>query len=278
MKRLKTSRSSVPKPSGWLLPFLASIISGLDPISRIAEFVLDFFFPWSASHRLVDVGLPEIGPVESIHSSVPRQVGTPLARPAAAGDRASLAGLFLVSRWRKVLFLDLDETLIHASPNPYQTDFVPHFSVTVSIHGASTPFYVCRRPFVEHFLHTLASHYELWVFTASISDYANAVIDRLDPSGYLISRRLFRDDCTSVGQDQFVKDLSKHFDDMARCMLLDNSPLAHVICEENAVPCTSFYGDVRDTELLDLLPFFLGLAHVEDVRSVLRLRTFARRG
>ena len=36
------------------------------------------------------------------------------------------------------------------------------------------------------------------------------------------------------------------------------------------VPCQSWFDDMQDTELLDLIPFFEGLAQVDDVYSVLR--------
>jgi RNA polymerase II subunit A small phosphatase-like protein len=48
--------------------------------------------------------------------------------------------------------------------------------------------------------------YEIFIFTASISEYANPVIDRIDPNR-LCSVRLYREDCVMYN-NIFVKDLS----------------------------------------------------------------------
>lgn len=43
-----------------------------------------------------------------------------------------------------------------------------------------TQFYVYKRPHVDHFLSTVAQWYDIVVFTASLGEYANPVIDALD--------------------------------------------------------------------------------------------------
>eukprot|EP00762_Andalucia_godoyi_P006812 ANDGO_00892.mRNA.1 CTD nuclear envelope phosphatase 1 homolog len=173
---------------------------------------------------------------------------------------------------KKILFLDLDETLIHSSINP-ESSTKAHYKFTVTLDGTLCDFYVFERPFVDAFLQQLSFWYELWIFTASLPEYANPVIDRLDRKR-LISKRLFRQQCTLRGET-FVKDIKLYTPrrdlDLSRAVLLDNSPHAGMVCEDNLVPCISFYGDY-DEELLDLIPFFHALWYVQDVRSVIRLR------
>ena len=40
--------------------------------------------------------------------------------------------------------------------------------------------------------------FEIVIFTASRQDYADAVVDKLDPSGKLIDHRLYRQHCMPV--------------------------------------------------------------------------------
>lgn len=53
-------------------------------------------------------------------------------------------------------------------------------------------YYVKIRPFARDFLKALSKHFELVIFTAALKEYADKVIDYLDPSGF-INRRFYRD-------------------------------------------------------------------------------------
>jgi TFIIF-interacting CTD phosphatase-like protein len=69
-----------------------------------------------------------------------------------------------------------------------------------------------------------------------------------------------------------VKDLSRLNRDLARTIIIDNSPESYVLQPENAIPIKSFFGDNNDTSLLDLIPFLKDIVNkdVSDVRSVLK--------
>jgi len=55
---------------------------------------------------------------------------------------------------------------------------------------------------------------------------------------------------------------------------LENFALIHCVCAANALPISSFNEDsVDDDELLTLLPFLEAIHGLQDVRSVLGLRT-----
>lgn len=41
----------------------------------------------------------------------------------------------------------------------------------------------------------MAEHFEIIIYTASNSDYANKIIDYLDPTGTSVKYRLFREHC-----------------------------------------------------------------------------------
>ena len=59
------------------------------------------------------------------------------------------------------------------------------------------------RPFCIEFLREMGKIFEIVVFTASRQDYADAVIDKLDPDNSLIDHRLYRQHCLSVYGKKF---------------------------------------------------------------------------
>lgn len=166
---------------------------------------------------------------------------------------------------KKCVVIDLDETLVHSSFKPVNNaDFV----VPVEIDGATHQVYVMKRPHVDEFLRRMGELFECVLFTASLSKYADPVADLLDKWGSFRCR-LFRESCV-FHHGNYVKDLSRLGRDMNQLVILDNSPASYIFHPDNAVPVASWFDDMSDTELLDLLPFFERLSKVEDVYSVLQ--------
>jgi len=170
---------------------------------------------------------------------------------------------------RKCLVLDLDETLVHSSFQPVECSF----SIPIELDGTQYGVYVLKRPYVDEFIAECAKYYELVIFTASLSEYANPVIDTLDKDG-LIKHRLFRESCVFHEGQVYVKDLSRLGRDIKDCIIIDNSPLSYLFHPTNAIGCTSWFGDYMDTELRDLLPVLRGqLCTINDVRTMLDAST-----
>eukprot|EP01116_Phalansterium_solitarium_P006939 TRINITY_DN19377_c0_g1_i1.p1 TRINITY_DN19377_c0_g1~~TRINITY_DN19377_c0_g1_i1.p1 ORF type:complete len:281 (-),score=93.20 TRINITY_DN19377_c0_g1_i1:451-1293(-) len=171
---------------------------------------------------------------------------------------------------KKILVLDLDETLVHATTRPMAKqpcDMV----VRVSVEGVSCVFYVSKRPHVDHFIRTVSQWFEVIVFTASLSQYADPVIDVLDPRR-LIKRRFFRESCVQRN-GSYVKNLHSIYHDLSQVVIIDNSPAAYSLNRENAIPIADWLGDnAQDEALLTMLPFLNALRHISDVRSILSLR------
>eukprot|EP00035_Acanthoeca_spectabilis_P020012 m.430728 g.430728 ORF g.430728 m.430728 type:complete len:245 (+) comp17208_c0_seq1:141-875(+) len=163
------------------------------------------------------------------------------------------------------LVLDLDETLVHSSFKPVpNADFV----VPIEIDGQSHHVYVLKRPFVDQFLKAMEPLFEVVLFTASLSKYADPVTDLLDPDG-VCRYRLFRQHCV-FHRGTYVKDLSRLGRDLTHTVIVDNSPASYIFQPDNAIPCQSWFDNRSDTELRDLIPFFEDLAKVSDVTKVLR--------
>ncbi|GAA5951393.1 hypothetical protein JCM10213_006900, partial [Rhodosporidiobolus nylandii] len=117
------------------------------------------------------------------------------------------------------------------------------------------------------FLKAMGEIYEVVVFTASLSKYADPVLDQLDVHR-VVKHRLFRESCYN-NKGNYVKDLSQLGRPMEESIIIDNSPASYVFHPNNAVPISSWFNDPHDTELTDLVPFLTDLAGVDDVRAVL---------
>ncbi|KAJ1677334.1 Nuclear envelope morphology protein 1, partial [Spiromyces aspiralis] len=155
---------------------------------------------------------------------------------------------------KKTLVLDLDETLIHSTPlGPYRA----HHRIEVVIDKTSCLYYVYKRPHVDYFLRKacVSEWYKVVVFTASMPEYADPVVDFLDPNNKFISARYFRDSCIPHNSS-YAKDLRVVDPDLSQVILIDNSPFSHLIHQENGIPIQTWINnDPKDEALLDLLPF-----------------------
>lgn len=193
---------------------------------------------------------------------------------------------------QKTLVLDLDETLIHSTSRPLYTHtgnggllgFGEMFGrrnkaaghmVEVVLGGRSTLYHVYKRPFVDYFLRVVSGWYTLVIFTASMQEYADPVIDWLDAGRGILGRRLFRESCTQLPNGSYTKDLSIVEQDLARVCLIDNSPICYSVNEANGIPIEGWTHDPNDEALLDLLPVLDSLRFTSDVRRVLGIRGFS---
>ncbi|KAJ0405366.1 hypothetical protein P43SY_000245 [Pythium insidiosum] len=163
---------------------------------------------------------------------------------------------------KKCLVLDLDETLVHSSFRPTQN---PDYIIPVDIDGTVHQVYVCKRPGVDEFLIEMAKHYEIVVYTASLSKYADPLLDRLDPEN-VIRHRLFREHCVQY-EGNYVKDLSLLDREIAHTIIIDNSPMSYLFHPRNAIGCSSFIDDMNDRELDSIARFLTNIRSVDDVRA-----------
>lgn len=109
----------------------------------------------------------------------------------------------------KTLVLDLDETLIHSTsrsptlkaglglsaPGRRGKSKLSMRHVEVILDGRSTVYTVYKRPWVDYFLRKVSAWYTVVIFTASVREYADPVIDWLDGGdggGGMVGQRLFR--------------------------------------------------------------------------------------
>jgi len=190
---------------------------------------------------------------------------------------------------KPTLVLDMDETLIHAAIDcipiesyrdyyaeelnrgwdfffclPYIDDQDSHTIVNVK-----------KRKGVDMFLEKMSKHFELVLWTAGDKVYADCILDRLDPNGY-ISHRLYREHCTVLNIDNgvYMKNLKRLGRNMRRTLILENSPRNFGFQIDNGIPITSFEayfdGDVSvfdetDEKLLELTPLLMDCRNDDDL-------------
>ncbi|WVO12585.1 hypothetical protein L204_100190 [Cryptococcus depauperatus] len=201
---------------------------------------------------------------------------------------------------QKTLILDLDETLIHSTSRPLNypgrnsgdggilglslgslmgvgrkgKGREGGHTVEVVVNGRSTMYHVYKRPYVDHFLKKVASWYTLVIFTASMPEYADPVIDWLDNGRNLFSKKLYRESCHLQANGSYIKDLELVEKDLGKVCFMDNSPISYSWNKANALPIEGWTSDPNDEALLHSIPVLDSLRFVNDVRSVLGIRGF----
>jgi len=170
---------------------------------------------------------------------------------------------------RKLLVLDLDETLVHAREDRLEHD--EDFRVG--------PYYVYRRPHLEKFVQTTLERYDVGVWTASGELYASQVINRIFPAGALkfvwSSKRCTVARNWTTGEYETIKNLSKLKKQgyaLDSILAIDDTPSKYARSFGNLVAVREFVGDRSDNELPLLLQYLESLHPVENVRTVEKRR------
>lgn len=125
--------------------------------------------------------------------------------------------------------------------------------------------YVVKRPGIEDLLRAVSKFYEIVIYTASLSRYADPLVNLIDPE-HFTDHKLFREHCTNY-ENAYVKDLSLLGRDLKNVVIIDNSPVSYIFQPENAIPILTWTNDMNDQQLYQLIPVLEKLAKFEDVRK-----------
>lgn len=113
----------------------------------------------------------------------------------------------------------------------------------------------------------LSKNFEVIVFTASHSCYANVVLDYLDPEGKYVHHRLFREHCYATPEGMHVKDLRVLDRDLNNVVLVDNAAYSYAYQIENGIPILPFYHGNTDYELKALESYLQSML-IKDMKDV----------
>ena len=142
---------------------------------------------------------------------------------------------------KKTLVLDLDETLVHSSMDP-----IPNSDLTlkINVNGQNYNIHVLIRPYFEKFLLEMSYLYEIIIFTASLAEYAEALINIIDKQK-IIKHILNRQHCRFC-EGAYIKDLGVINRDIKDLIIIDNNAISYAMNKENGIPILSWYDDPND--------------------------------
>ena len=167
---------------------------------------------------------------------------------------------------RKTLILDLDETLVHSSTKkgfPNKKNII----LNLKIKNIKYKIFVIIRPFFEKFLYEMSHCYDLYIFTASISNYAKPLIEIIDKNKVII-QVLNKEHCLNIKGLPF-KDLSIFNKDLKDIIIIDNNPVSYALHKNNGIPILTWIDNPNDNELLKLIPILKYMSKVKDVRPII---------
>jgi len=114
----------------------------------------------------------------------------------------------------------------------------------------------------------MSKTFEIFIFTASLSKYAEPLIKTMDP-GHIVKRKLYREHCTYVS-NTYIKDLSKLNRNMRSLIIVDNAPISYMLQPENALPISTWISNKNDSELEKLSSILELLSKFYDVRPYIK--------
>lgn len=124
------------------------------------------------------------------------------------------------------------------------------------------------RPFAKEFLKKMKEHFEIILFTASMSTYAETIVKELDPEKKFISYILDRSFCLETKNGFYIKDLRIIKNrDLKSMVLVDNLVHSFGFQVENGIPIIEWTGNKADVELKHLMDYLLEMKKADDVRE-----------
>ena len=168
---------------------------------------------------------------------------------------------------KKVIVFDLDETLVHWIED-FEANEVDHVLTIEFPNNEVVDAGLNIRPYAIEWLKEANKHFQVVVFTASHSWYADAVLNFIDPKRELIQYRMYRDQWIETPQGIFIKDLrviaNRKLKDV---LLVDNASYSFGYQLDNGIPIIPFYNDKEDKELLHLIQYLKWVVDSDDVRE-----------
>lgn len=176
----------------------------------------------------------------------------------------------------KLAVFDLDETLIHTlnddEIDSEEEDASYDFKIQYEDAEGVETIYLNIRPYLLEWIKLVKQYYQVVLFTASTQEYADSVLDHIDPDRSLFKTRLYRTSWLETEDEVYIKDL-RIFEDhwkLKDIVLIDNSAHSFGLQLNNGIPILSYYNGKSDKELAEVAKLLQHLFFKDDVRVKLR--------
>jgi TFIIF-interacting CTD phosphatase-like protein len=169
---------------------------------------------------------------------------------------------------RKLLVLDLDETLMFASM--FRLPTRPEFRLGLA--------QAVRRPGLNVFLERCFSLFRVAIWTSATTEYAAEALVQLLPANADLAfvwtrQQCYRETDPVRGDNYWIKDarfLAARGYAMDSLLVLDDEPRSWASYRDRVLPVPKFRGEPKDTALSSLLPVLSQAATAPDLTALVR--------
>jgi TFIIF-interacting CTD phosphatase-like protein len=186
-----------------------------------------------------------------------------------------------VNSKNKLLILDLDETLIHASAT--RLDRSHRICFAESPDFLVYDYYIYKRPDLDRFIATCLEWFDVAVWTSSGSEYAAKIVSAIFPNPQSLKFIWTRDRCSILSNCNYDL-IDGHYPQyysrkplwkvkrrgykIESIIAIDDTPKKWEQSYGNLIMVKPFQGDLFDRELAHLLIYLDTLRHVENIRTI----------
>lgn len=166
----------------------------------------------------------------------------------------------------KLLILDLDETLIHATEK--ELGFLADFKFD--------KYFVYKRPFLDQFLIDISKHFTVGIWSSADDSYVTEIVKNIKPD-YINFEIIWGRSRCSLKRDYDLDNyyFEKRLDKLKKkgfrleqIIIVDDTPEKSRNNYGNAIYINEFLGDETDEELKYLHDYLLTLKKVENIRKI----------
>ena len=172
---------------------------------------------------------------------------------------------------KQILFIDLDETLIHSDIYDKKSFIINNYDKILKFKYDNLYYYIGInfRKNLNFFLKKVSKYFNLILFTASYKEYADVIIDYIDPENNIFKKRFYKESCINLDDNINIKDLNIFNDiDLKRSIILDNNIYSFCNNLNNGILINSFF-EGEDDDLINIYYYLDNyIKNCEDVRKV----------
>lgn len=175
---------------------------------------------------------------------------------------------------KKLIILDLDETLIHSSMLVEKMGNEFDFMVD--------NYFVYKRPYVDMFLNYCKNNFQVAIWSSGSEDYVTYITSKLFNKPEELNFVWSRKRCTLKVSEGYsfseftneplllknLKKVKKKGFDLKHVIVIDDSFKCHIKNYGNLIHVSSFEGDPQDRELLNLMKYLDILINEPNIRAI----------